>query len=130
MFHGVDISSGMIKQAKQKIDSAKLKNVKLYVGDAEHLSAVVNGQQMDMIYSFFGALNTVKDLSKVARTLADLVTKKGTVILTVVNRWYLMEVLLNLAALRVKRAFARMADDFADDAVDGVKHIKRLAGME
>jgi hypothetical protein len=22
------------------------------------------------------------------------------------------------------------ADDFADDAVDGVKHIKKLAGME
>lgn len=129
-FHGVDISPGMITQATQRTTKANLRNVILHVGDVEHLSEIFPSPQFDMVYSYFGAMNTVKDLKAAAKSIASVITPEGTMILTVVNRWYLMEVLLNLIALRFKRAFARLSNRWRGYAEDKYLPSKALNPAE
>jgi hypothetical protein len=66
------------------------------------------GRKFDMIYVFFGALNTVENLAENARILGQMLAPGGRMVLTFVNKWYLAGMLLELARLRFRRAFGRL----------------------
>ncbi len=109
-FFGIDVSPAMVELASLKIERLSLKNVVAKVGTPETVKALFPGQRFDLIYCFFGALNTVKDLRKAARYLTQVLATNGIMVLTFVNRWYWFEIIWNMLRLRWVRAWARPLD--------------------
>ncbi len=106
--HAIDISPEMIELTKKRCEKLGLENVRLAVGSAEDIEEAFNGQKFDLIYVYFGGLNTVFDLGQAARDLKHNCTPDGRMILTFVNRYYLTEIPLWLVKGRFDRAFERV----------------------
>ena len=104
---GIDVSSEMTRLSQSKIDEQRATNVTVKNGVVEDLEVLFPGQKFDLIYVFFGALNTVDDLNIVAKALRNGLSENGRLVLTFVNKWYAMEVLIGLLRLRPKHAFRR-----------------------
>lgn len=104
---GIDISDQMISMAQSKIDADQLTNVQADAILLEDCRSYYNDRRFDMIYVFFGALNTVENLTESARILDDLLAPGGTMVLTFVNKWYLGGVILDTLRFRFGRAFSR-----------------------
>jgi len=107
---GIDISPTMTAHATKKIDALGLKNVSVAIGTPENVHALFPEDRFDHIYVFFGALNTVADLHRVAGVLKSRLKPNGTMVLTFVNKWYLAEMLISLLKLKPGRAFRRIRD--------------------
>ncbi len=105
---GIDISSGMHKLAMDRIKKAGITNVKVYKASLEEAEELFGGSRFDMIYVFFGALNTVEDLQKAADTLYHLTLPGGILVLAFVNKYYLAGMVLELIKLRFRSAFSRL----------------------
>lgn len=106
--YGVDVSVEMVNLAQAKIDAEGLSNAKVAQGSVEHIADRFPGVQYDMIYVFFGALNTVDDLELAAKHLQGLLTSDGKMVLTFVNKWFIAGMGIELLKLRVKSAFSRL----------------------
>ncbi len=107
-FDAIDIAPAMVNHAKAKVGQLGLTNVRVTLGAVEDLAQLYPDVKFDHVYVFFGALNTVPDLPRVARILRDRMNPDGTMVLTFVNKWYVSDMLLNLARLRFGRAFQRL----------------------
>jgi ubiquinone/menaquinone biosynthesis C-methylase UbiE len=105
--YGIDIAPAMVESASRKIQDLGLENVRVLVGAPENLQTLFPGVQFDHIYVFFGALNTVPDLRQVAGMLKKRMKRNGTMVLTFVNKWYLVDMLVDLFKCRFKRVFKR-----------------------
>ena len=108
--YGIDIAPAMIESASRKVQELGLKNVKVVVGAPEDIGTLFPDVQFDHIYVFFGALNTVPDLRQVARLLKKRLKPEGTMVLTFVNKWYLVDMLICLSKFKFKRAFRRTGE--------------------
>ena len=108
--YGIDISPTMVANASTKIQGLRQENVHVTVGTPENVHELFPGVQFDHIYVFFGALNTVADLHQVSGVLKSRMKRNGTMVLTFVNKWYVVEVLINLLKLKPGRAFRRFRD--------------------
>lgn len=106
--YGIDIAPEMVARAWRKIEAIGLENVTLEVGTPENLETLFPEVQFDHIYVFFGALNTVSDLRRVAGILKNRMRPGGTMVLTFVNKWYLADMAIDLLKFRFKRAFRRL----------------------
>jgi len=106
-FYGIDVSPAMVAHAATKINDLKLDNVMVKVGTPEQLAALFPAVRFDLIYVFFGALNTVEDLQQLEPVLKKCLQPQGTMVLTFVNKWYLADIVINLAKGRFRRAFRR-----------------------
>jgi len=106
--YGIDISPAMVTQASRKIRDSELGNVRVAVGSPEDLQDLFPEVRFDHVYVFFGALNTVENLSEVSRMLKSRMKPNGTMVLTFVNKWYLVDMLISLLKFRFKRAFLRL----------------------
>lgn len=106
--YAIDISPEMIELTRKRCQMQGLENVKLAVGSAEDIEKVFSGQKFDMIYVYFGGLNTVFDLEKAARDLRLSCTDNATLVLTFVNRYYVTEIPLWLVKGRFGKAFERL----------------------
>ena len=104
---GVDVSPEMVRISLDRIEKQKL-DVQVVVANVEECRQIFPDRRFDMIYVFFGALNTVEDLAGNARILRSLLAPGGTMVLTFVNKWYLGGMILEAARLRFGRAFARL----------------------
>jgi SAM-dependent methyltransferase len=109
-FVGVDVSPRMVELARARIRSARLGNVRVESGSAEAASELLGPAAFDLVYVFFGALNTVESLERVADRMFESVTPRGHLVLTFVNRWYIAEIALGLVRGRWRHAFARLGD--------------------
>lgn len=107
-FYGIDIAPGMVEIARQKIHQHQLSNVKVAAGSVEEINTLFPGQEFDMVYVYFGALNTVYDLKQTAQILRESCTSDATLVLTFVNRHYLMDIPLFLMKGKIKQAFSRL----------------------
>lgn len=107
-FFGIDISPAMVGLANDKVERYQLTNLRVDQGSVEDVSERFPDQKFDMIYVFFGALNTVEDLGKAADALNDLLTPNGKMVLTFVNKWYLGGMLIEFLKLRWRSAFGRL----------------------
>jgi ubiquinone/menaquinone biosynthesis C-methylase UbiE len=106
--YGIDISKGMYDCTDENIRKNNIQNISIAVGSVEDIREQFNGKKFDMIYVFFGALNTVEDLKQAAKDLEDILEDNGRMVLTFVNKWYMKGILAPLIKLKFRTAFARL----------------------
>lgn len=106
--YGIDISKEMCRLAENKRMDLGLENITVREGVVEDIDLLFPGQKFDMIYVFFGALNTVADLNETAGILTRKLNKSGVMVLSFVNKYYLAGMLIELVKFRFKNAFARL----------------------
>jgi SAM-dependent methyltransferase len=71
---------------------------------------VFPGEQFDLIYSFFGPLNTEPDLDRAVGALTQAVAPGGVLVLTFVNRAFVVDAAMHLLRGRLRSAAARFTD--------------------
>ncbi|MGB0430981.1 MAG: class I SAM-dependent methyltransferase [Bacteroidia bacterium] len=107
-FYGIDVSQGMVNSALAKKQKHQLQNLSIAKGSVEDVSQAFNNTKFDLIYVFFGALNTVENLELVAKELNKLLAPNGKMVLTFVNKWYLQGMAIEFFKLRWDAAFGRL----------------------
>lgn len=107
-FFGVDISAGMVDLAGARLKKDNLVNAQVFQNDERHLVEAFGKGRFDLVYVYFGALNTVEDLDAAAIEIRNLLKPGGVAVVTFVNKWYLRELLVQMARLNFKTAFARL----------------------
>jgi SAM-dependent methyltransferase len=105
---GIDISPEMTQLSQNKIEGLNLKNASVAVGSVEDVELVFPNQKFDLIFVFFGALNTVSDLKNTAKILDKLLTSDGKMVLTFVNKWFIQGIAIELLKGKPKSAFSRL----------------------
>jgi len=106
----IDVSPGMIGLARKNTGAQNLKNAQLAVGSVEDIAACFPGRKFDLVYVYFGGLNTVVDLELAAGHINRICTADATLVLTFVNRYYITEIPLWLASGRFDKAFERICN--------------------
>jgi SAM-dependent methyltransferase len=106
-YAGIDVSHRMIAEARRQLAA---RAVRIERGCAADLPGLFPGEAFDLVYSFFGPLNTEPDLDGAVQALARMVLPGGVLVLTFVNRLYLLDAALHLLRGRPSRAVARLAD--------------------
>lgn len=105
---GIDISGEMRNITRVRAQKENLSNIRVEKGSVEDLDKLFPGEQFDMIYVFFGALNTVEDLKKTADILHHITSSNGILVLSFVNKYYLAGMMIELLKLRFRPAFSRL----------------------
>ncbi len=106
--YGIDISGEMCRITKERAKKQGLENVFAAEGSVEDIERLFPETQFDMIYVFFGALNTVADLDETALILKKLIKNDGVMVLSFVNKYYILGMLIESVKLRFSHAFARL----------------------
>lgn len=106
----IDVSPGMIELARRRCEQQQLRNVDFAVGSTEHIGMAFPERQFDLIFVYFGGLNTVADLRASARHIRASCSLDARLVLTFVNRFYLTEIPLWLATRRFDKAFERITN--------------------
>ncbi len=109
---GIDISSGMHQLALERLSKEKLSNVKVFRASVEEAGELFVNSRFDMIYVFFGALNTVEDLQRASDTLYRLAMPGGVLVLSFVNKYYVAGMFIELLKMRFKSAFSRLKPEW------------------
>lgn len=107
-FTAVDISDEMVKLTKKRLSADNLKNAEVCQSDERSLVSKFGEKSFDLIYVYFGALNTVSDLNYTAEQINKLLVPNGIAVLTFVNKWYMRELLVQVLKLNFRVAFARL----------------------
>jgi SAM-dependent methyltransferase len=108
-YAGIDVSPRMVTLARARLAA---RAVRVERGCAEDVPRVFPGEQFDLIYSFFGPLNTEPDLDRAVGALAQAVAPGGVLVLTFVNRTYVADAAWHLLRGRPRRAVARLTDQW------------------
>jgi SAM-dependent methyltransferase len=106
-YAGIDVSPRMVEVARTKLAN---RGVRVDRGCAADVPRVFPGEQFDLIYSFFGPLNTEPDLECAVGALTQAVAPGGVLVLTFVGRTYVVDAALHLLRGRPGRAIARFTD--------------------
>ncbi|MCH8567696.1 MAG: class I SAM-dependent methyltransferase [Balneolales bacterium] len=109
-FFAIDVSPGMIELTRKRCERANLNNVQLGVGSVEDITSVFPDQKFDLIYVYFGGLNTVFNLEEAVKHLEQVCTEDARLVVTFVNRYYITEIPLWLANGRFDKAFERITN--------------------
>ncbi len=105
---GVDISPRMVELSRQRLQRFQGQDIDVRVARVDGLSEVFETETFDLIYCYFGALNTVPDLRQAAEHLSRHVHPGSTLVLTFVNKWFLFDIVWNVMRLRWRRAVSRL----------------------
>lgn len=106
-FYGIDIAEGMVAATEQKLKRLKIENVEVFKGNVADLPGLFATQKFDLIYVYFGALNTQKDMEKTAEIFDGLLNKEGKLVLTFVNKKYLFHLFFFMLKIKPKQAIER-----------------------
>ena len=106
--HGLDVTPAFHRMVLAKAKILGEGKVKPMLGSAEDAHAKMGQEKVDTVFVYFGALNTTTDLDASARAIAEVLKPGGRAVLSVVNRWYLFDVLWNIVMLRPRAAMARL----------------------
>ena len=106
-YAGIDVSPRMVELARTKLAD---RGMRVERGCAADLPRVFPGERFDLIYSFFGPLNTEPDLDRAVGALAEAAAPGGILVLTFVNRAYVADSALHLLRGRPRHAVARLAN--------------------
>ena len=98
----------MVRIANEKIIQSNLQNAIVKEGSVEDIESQFPGERYDMIYVFFGALNTVNDLDASIKELERLLLPGGNLVLTFVNKWYVGGIIIESLKGKFGRAFSRL----------------------
>ncbi len=105
---GIDVAPAMVELSRKRLEPFQNQDVNVKVADIEHLEETLDTEQFDLVYCYFGALNTVKDLNTTAEILRKVVSNNGTLVLTFVNKWFLFDIVWNILRLRWRRSISRL----------------------
>lgn len=105
---GIDVSEEMVKLAAAKIPSLDQPNAQVAQGSVEDLETLFPNRSYDLIYVFFGALNTVEDLPAAMACLEAKLKPGGRMVLTFVNKWYVGGMIWECLKLKPHHAFKRL----------------------
>lgn len=106
--YGIDVSAKMIECASELSAKSGLTNTRFVNTGIEKLKEHLNDNEtFDVVYVFFGALNTVSSLKEAAQIIDSLLAPGGQAVLTFVNKYYLSEFFVNMLKLRPAKATAR-----------------------
>lgn len=108
MFYGIDISEKMLEEAQKRIDSLGLKNVELHKLAIEDIARHFGEQKFDLVYVFFGALNTTLELQPCVDAITKSLKPGGRVVSTFVNKFYFSEFFVHFVKFKYKIAFRRL----------------------
>ena len=108
--HGVDLTPTFHEIVMAKARARDDDRVRPLLGSAEDVGDLLPTSSVDTVFVFFGALNTTDDLGHAAAQIASTLEPGGRAVLTFVNRWYLFEILWNLATLRPRKGLARLRE--------------------
>jgi SAM-dependent methyltransferase len=103
-YAGIDVSPRMVERAQRRLGPH---GVRIERACAHDIPGVFPDERFDLVYSFFGPLNTEPDLHGAVRALEQAVTPGGVLVLTFVNRVYLVDSAIHLVRGRLKLALAR-----------------------
>lgn len=109
---GIDISEKMVSLAQKRIKSQKLSNARIMKLDERGLTNTFKPGEFDLVYVYFGALNTVPDLTESAKSIFQILKPSGHAVLTFVNKWYLREMIVQFMKLNFKVAFSRLKKEW------------------
>ncbi len=115
---GVDISPKMVQLAEQRIQKQNLNNASVLVSDERDLTKNFKTESFDLIYVYFGALNTVANLGFAASQIHNLLKTTGHAVLSFVNKWYLREMIVQSIKLNFNTAFARTGKEWGGYSTD------------
>lgn len=106
-----DLSAEMLSVARARIAAAGLEKMvqleQVAAGEIGALAARYGEGSLDGAYSSFGALNGEPDLRTVGRALRAIVAPGGSLVVSVMNRFYPFEVLWYLGHGQLRRAVRR-----------------------
>jgi ubiquinone/menaquinone biosynthesis C-methylase UbiE len=105
---GLDISTAMINLSRDRIKRSGCINIETQCGSEQNIKNLFPNQTFDIIYIYFGALNTSEDLSLAAKKLKEVLNPGGHIILSCVNKWYLGGMILELIRFRFSKVFSRL----------------------
>lgn len=106
-FYGIDVSERMVKLADRNLKQYELSNGVVKQGTVEDIPTLFPGEKFDLIYVYFGGLNTVYDLKAVVKTLHQVTAPGAHFVLTNVNRYYFMDAVFKLLKGKWKESAAR-----------------------
>jgi SAM-dependent methyltransferase len=106
-YAGIDVSARMVELARANLSA---RAVRVERGCAQDIPRLFPGERFDLVYSFFGPLNTEPDLERAIAALAQAVAPGGVLVLTFVSRTYLVDAALHLLRGRPRQASARFTD--------------------
>ncbi len=107
-FYAIDVSPEMVRLSRKKIEALNFKNVQVECSAVESVGEYLPGQKFDLIYVYFGGMNTVADLRQNALIIHKLLNPGGTFVLTNVNRYYLLDALVKIFKFKFNDATARL----------------------
>lgn len=107
-YRGLDVSARMVDVARRRLRGVG--DVRIERGSSADAVEVFGGEQFDVVYSFFGPLNTEPRLREAARGLGQLVAPGGALVASFVSRFYLVDAIAHAVRGRPRRAFERLAD--------------------
>jgi ubiquinone/menaquinone biosynthesis C-methylase UbiE len=108
--HAIDISPRMVELARKRCTQKDLGNVHFAAGSVEDIPELFPDRKFDLIFVYFGGLNTVYDLSEAARQIRLISAPDARLVLTFVNRFYLTEIPFWLIKGRFGKAFQRITN--------------------
>lgn len=103
-YAGLDVSPRMVELASGRLAA---RGVRIARGCAADLPQVFPGERFDLVYSFFGPLNTEPTLAPAVTALAGAVAPGGVLVLTFVNRAFVLDSAQHLLRGRWAQALAR-----------------------
>lgn len=106
-YAGIDVSHRMVARARIRLAH---RTVRVERGCAEDIARVFPGEQFDLVYSFFGPLNTEPDLDRAVNSLTEAVAPSGVLVLTFVSRIFVVDSVMHLLRGRVRSAAARFTN--------------------
>lgn len=106
-FYGLDVSPEMTRQAHLNLQEAGLTNAEVFTGSLRALPETLARKQFDLVYVYFGGLNTSYHLEQDIPTLEQLLKPGGRIVLTMVNRRYLMDAVVKILKGNIQEALAR-----------------------
>ncbi|MDG5766033.1 class I SAM-dependent methyltransferase [Balneolales bacterium ANBcel1] len=110
MVYAIDVSPEMVRLTRENASSMGLENVRVETGSVEDVHLLFPGLRFDLVYVYFGGLNTVFDLEAAAGEIASFCSEDANLVLTFVNRFYVTEIPLWLARGRFHKAFERILE--------------------
>jgi len=108
--YAIDISPRMVELAQKRCAERNLDNAHFAAGSVEDIPDLFPERQFDLIFVYFGGLNTVYDLREAARHIRRYCPPDARLVLTFVNRFYLTEIPLWLVKGRFGKAFQRITN--------------------
>lgn len=106
--YGIDVSSEMTRISQERISESGCTNAKVYQGSVDDIGNLFPKQGFDIIYVFFGALNTVESLTISAQNLIKALNPGGIIAVSYVNKWYITGMLIETARFRFSKAVSRL----------------------